>query len=276
VPEILVDDTQGRVLLLEDLGDETFGERLAEAPRARWLELYAEAAQLLARMHERCERGEPSESIAFRRSFDRKLLRWELDHFRRWGLERMYGPLEGRDAAELVACFEALCDQLGELRQGFVHRDYQSRNLMYAPDGTLTVIDFQDALRGPLVYDLVALLCDSYVDLDSALQRATLDCYAVARDFSAAQTSELHRAFHLVAVQRKLKDAGRFVFIDQVRGNPSFLPYFGQSLRYAGRAVAALDDPELSGVLRMRVPGFPDAVATPLARTSSAAGWVEP
>jgi len=274
VPEILVDDTRGRVLLLEDLGDETFGERLTHVPRERWPDLYADAARLLAQLHARCNAGEPTESIAFRRQFDRELLRWELDHFRTWGIERMYGPLAEHASAELDARFECLCDQLVALPQGFVHRDYQSRNLMYAPSGRLTIIDFQDALRGPLVYDLVALLCDSYVDLDAALQAATLDAYAAARSFDDAQTRDLHRAFHLVAVQRKLKDAGRFVFIDQVRGNPSFLPYFGQSLRYAGRAVAALGDEELTRVLRMRVPGFPEAVATPLARTGSAKHWV--
>ena len=90
---IHVDDTAGRVLLLEDLGDETFEQRLLATPRARWHELYAQAVDLLARMHGVCAGGQPAESIAFRRRFERELLRSELDHFREWGLEALTGSL---------------------------------------------------------------------------------------------------------------------------------------------------------------------------------------
>ena len=82
MPEIYVDDTRGRVLLLEDLGDVTFEQRLLATPPAGWSELYGEAIDLLARMHGACGAARRRESIAFRRRFDRALLRSELDHFR--------------------------------------------------------------------------------------------------------------------------------------------------------------------------------------------------
>jgi aminoglycoside/choline kinase family phosphotransferase len=274
VPRVLVDDTPGRVLLLDDLGDETFEARLRSSPQSEWPARYAEAATLLARMHEACEPPQPAESIAFRRTFDRTLLRWELDHFREWGIEAIHGPLEPADRAALDACFDRITDRILELPRGFVHRDYQSRNLMWAPrDGAapqLTVIDFQDALIGPQAYDLVALLNDSYVALDAELQRATVLAYAKARGFGDAQTDALLTGFSLVAVQRKLKDAGRFVFIDRIRGNPGFLPHYPQSLRYAGRALAATGDRELQALLERLVPGFPDATKVPDADTASA------
>src|SRR6185436_6783130 len=77
VPVIHADDTPGRVLLLEDLGDETFAERLARSPREQWPTLYGEAVDLLARMHERCATSD--RSLPYGRRFDRALLRWELD-----------------------------------------------------------------------------------------------------------------------------------------------------------------------------------------------------
>jgi aminoglycoside/choline kinase family phosphotransferase len=275
VPEVLVDDTNGRVLLLEDLSDETFEARLRREPEGRWPALYAEAARLLARMHEACEPPRPEESIAFRRTFDRALLRGELDHFREWGLEALHGTLAPVDRRALDACFDRVCDRILALPQGFVHRDYQSRNLMWTPRAQgpqLTIIDFQDALRGPQAYDLVALLNDSYVVLSAELQRATVLAYAAARSFDAEQTEALLAGFQLVGVQRKLKDAGRFVFIDRVRGNPRFLPHYPESLRYAGRALRATGDAELEALLVRLVPGFPDHTAVPPVATGSARG----
>jgi aminoglycoside/choline kinase family phosphotransferase len=78
-----------------------------------------------------------------------------------------------------------------------------------------------------------------------------------------AATRALHAAFWRVAAQRKLKDAGRFVFIDRVRGNPDFLQFYPQSLRYAGRALRALGQRELLELLERRLPGFPDQAFVP-------------
>ena len=265
VPAVYLDDTRGRVLLLEDLGDETFAARLERTDRGQWPRLYAEAIELLARMHRACAEGTAADSIAFARRFDRALLRWELDHFREWGLEALTGPLEPRERAVVDRSFEALCDAITALPEGFVHRDYQSRNLMWAEGNRLTVIDFQDALRGPAVYDLCALLCDSYVALEQDEQTALIERYASFAGLHAAAARALHGAFWQVAAQRKLKDAGRFVFIDRVRKNPDFLRFFPQSLRYAGRALRILGHDELSDLLAQKLPGFPDRVAVPAA-----------
>ncbi len=267
VPEIYVDDTRGRALLLEDLGDITFEQRLLAAPTAHWHELYGEAIDLLARMHRACKGGAASESIAFRRSFDRAQLSSELDHLREYGLEALHGPLPAGDRAALDAAFDALADELSALPTGFVHRDYQSRHLMWAGGSRLTVIDFQDALQGPVPYDLVALLCDSYVALPQSLQEAMLDRYAQASGLDGAERSALVTGFWKLAVQRKLKDAGRFVFIDRVRGNPDFLPSYPQSLVYVGRALTSSNQQALFRLLERWVPGFPDRTAIPAAQS---------
>jgi N-acetylmuramate 1-kinase len=268
VPAIYADHSAHGLLLLEDLGDETFEARLARTPRAAWSALYGQAIDLLADLHQRT--GARGDGIAYTRAFDETLLRWELEHFRQWGLAACGIALEAAEAALLDRSFSRLVSELLALPQGFTHRDYQSRNLMWSTRDELVVIDFQDALLGPLGYDLAALLCDSYVSLDAELQQAALARYAARRGLSL---EALSHAFRLVSVQRKLKDAGRFVFIDQVRGISTFLPAYGPSLAYVGRALAALPDyAELATLLARKLAGFPDAVATPPAQTGRAQG----
>jgi aminoglycoside/choline kinase family phosphotransferase len=259
VPEIYAHDLPNGLMLLEDLGDETFERRLrARAPEA-WQGLYTVAIDLLARLHALyTPERTAADCIAFGRRYDVALLRSELDHFREWGVDAMHAPLSAADRSELDGHFDALTSAIAALPLGLVHRDYQSRNLVWAPVDRLTVLDFQDAFIGPAAYDLVALLCDSYVELSAELQSAMLARYAAQRGFSASAGVELLRAFRLITVQRKLKDAGRFVFIDRVRKNPDFLVYYPGSLAYVARALRAL--PEFAGLhalLTRCVPGYP-------------------
>jgi aminoglycoside/choline kinase family phosphotransferase len=240
------------------LGDETFEARLRVTPKEHWGEPYGAAIDLLAQVHSVCAPPrDPQACIAYRKLYDATLLRWELDHFRQWGLEALHGPLSAADRAELDAHFDALTAAIVALPLGFVHRDYQSRNLMWVA-GRLTIIDFQDAFVGPAPYDLVALLCDSYVTLEPALQLSMLARYAERRGFSAAAHAELVHGFRLISVQRKLKDAGRFVFIDRVRKNPDFLPFYPGSLAYAAAALRELPcQAGLRALLARVVPDYP-------------------
>jgi aminoglycoside/choline kinase family phosphotransferase len=264
VPRVLVRDVPRSVLLLEDLSDETFEARLRTTPEHDWQRLYEGAVDLLAEMQQKTAHDHGG-CIAYTRSFDEKLLRWELEHFHEWGLAARDITLSKAAQSSLNQAFARIVAEILRMPQGFVHRDYQSRNLMLAPRGELVIIDFQDALLGPPVYDLVALLCDSYVGLDEALQRALVRRLAQAR---GTHIDEFERAFWLVAVQRKLKDAGRFVFIDQVRSNPDFLPWYGPSLRYVGRALNHLPEyADLRELLTNALQGFPDQVPLPAANT---------
>ncbi len=111
---------------------------------------------------------------------------------------------------------------------------------MVLPSGEQVVIDFQDALQGPRQYDLVALLRDSYVELDRPLIDAMLKRYAQRFEAEGGEPIDLGEFtafFDLLTVQRKLKDAGRFVFIDQVKKNPSFLVHIPSSLGYVRDAL---------------------------------------
>ncbi len=240
VPKLLAEACADGLILVEDLGDDTLAEVLARAPEQRE-RLYQTAVSDLARAQQALSTL-PSGSIVAARAFDRDLLRWEVDHFREWGLEAQGVTLTCAERQEFDRCADYLADQIAGWPRGFVHRDYQSRNLMVvvSPAGTpqLVWVDFQDALLGPRVYDLVALLHDSYQNLDRRFMEARLDEYATHRGLSADERALVGQEFDLVTVQRKLKDAGRFVFIDRTKGDPGFLRFVNSTI---GRATSALE-----------------------------------
>jgi N-acetylmuramate 1-kinase len=244
------------LMVLEDLGDEMLETRLlAGAPPEP---LYQVAIDQLARMRAAAE-ARPGGSVAFSRSFDRALYRWELAHFQEWGLEAWKGAhLSAAEQAVVDRHFDAISVALEAEPKGFTHRDYQSRNLMVLPSGVQAVIDFQDALLGPRQYDLVALLRDSYVELPAPFVEAMLRRYlgALAAAGGPLLAYEPFReTFDLLTVQRKLKDAGRFVFIDRVKKNPGFLVSIPASLRYVREALTRRPDlAELHEVLARHVP----------------------
>ncbi len=259
VPEVialLTDDPRGHLMVLEDLGDDMLETRLLAGDDREVL--YERAVDQLARMRAAAERR-PGGCVAFTRSFDQDLYRWELDHFREWLLEAWKGATLGPAERERVDReFSRIARTLDAEPKGFTHRDYQSRNLMVLPGGEQAVIDFQDALLGPRQYDLVALLRDSYVELPAPLVerllRRYLDALAAAGGPRLAP-GPFREVFDLLTVQRKLKDAGRFVFIDRVRGNPGFLASIPASLRYVREAFARRPDlAELQDILARHVP----------------------
>ncbi len=261
VPKIYPQTASERVLILEDLGDNSLFELLAQGESAS--QLYPRVIDLLAHMHAACAHIEV-DCIAATRTFDAGLLRWELDHFLEWGHNALVGE-SAAVSATLGPVFDRLAERVAALPVGFVHRDFQSKNLMRTSDGQWCVIDFQDALRGPRSYDLVALLCDSYVSLDETFQREMIARYAMRCELPA---DEIEREFWLIAAQRKLKDAGRFIFIDREKHNPNFLQWFPQSLEYADRALSKINEGDVvREVLRDRLPGYPDQVRVPESKT---------
>jgi aminoglycoside/choline kinase family phosphotransferase len=198
--------------------------------------------------------------VAFTRAFEAGLYRWELDHFREWLLEAGRGVALGAgERAELDGWFDRIAAALAAEPRGFTHRDYQSRNLMVLPGGEQAVIDFQDALLGPRQYDLVALLRDSYVELPPGLVEAMLRRYLARLEAEGGPRLEygpFRETFDLLTVQRKLKDAGRFVFIDRVRGNPGFLVSIPASLRYVREALGRR--PDLAPLRRLLARHLPE------------------
>jgi aminoglycoside/choline kinase family phosphotransferase len=257
VPEILAWYEQDHLLVLEDLGDATL--RTLVLGGAPLEPLYEKAIDQLAWMHAAAGREPDPDCIAFHRSFDYDLLHWELMHFVEWGIQQWKGRrLSSSKAAVVGRHFDAICRTLEAEPKVFTHRDYQSRNLLVLDDGQQVVIDFQDALLGPRAYDLVALLRDSGVPLpqpfiDRMLRRYLDRLASLGGPRIAA--GAFRASFDLLTVQRKLKDAGRYVFLERAKGKDGFLEYAPIALGYVAQAFARRPDlAELHEVLAAHVP----------------------
>src|SRR5213075_867440 len=217
VPRLLLDAADDGFLVIEDLTDRTLEQALKEGADRR--KLYSDAIDRLARLRAHAEQNPDKSCIAWTRAFDYDLYHWEFEHFIEYGLlARGAKPTEA-ELKTLRKHFERISRELAAAPRGFTHRDYQSRNIMVLGKGEQVVIDFQDALQGPRQYDLVALLRDSYVELDRPLIDKMLKRYLarlVEEGGPMLDEREFVAFFDLLTVQRKLKDAGRFVFMNKV------------------------------------------------------------
>lgn len=233
VPQVFFYDHSTRLMLLEDLGEVQFYDCVAGRNPTEQDLWYNKAIELLVRFQETTAAKRDADCVCWKRSFDANLLNWEFDHFREYGLEARGAKLSGAEKNNFEKITRQITAEILQFPQTLVHRDFQSRNLMVRHK-ELTLIDFQDALVGPYVYDLVALTRDSYVILSP--EQVALACKKYA-ELSGHDFKKVQHDHALLTLQRKLKDAGRFVFIDQVKKNSNYLQYFPSSISYVKHAL---------------------------------------
>jgi N-acetylmuramate 1-kinase len=235
VPRLYHYDQAAGLLYLEDFGDLTLSEACRKASAADLGARYTQAVDVLAQMQSEATSLADQNCLAFHRSFDVPLLMWEFDHFLEYGIVARQGkPMCADDYLPIRAEFQKIAESLAGQPHVFVHRDYHSRNLMVDGD-RLGVIDFQDALMGPATYDLASLLRDAYIELDEALIDRLIDRFLdrmAPRGQVSPNREVFRRLFDFTSIQRNLKAAGRFVYIDRVKGNPNFLADIPRVLNY--------------------------------------------
>ena len=184
---------------------------------------------------------------------------WEFDHFLEYGIVARQGkPMCADDYLPIRGEFEHIAELLAGQPRVFVHRDYHSRKLMVDSE-RLGVIDFQDALMGPATYDLASLLRDAYIALDEALIDRLIDRFldrlATHRQVRTNREA-FRRLFDFTSIQRNLKAAGRFVYIDRVKGNPKFLADIPRVLNYVKGNLQKY--PELATLRKHLTPYVPE------------------
>ena len=259
VPRLYHFDRSAGLLYLEDFGDLTLSEACRDASETDLEARYTQAVDALVHMQAKASSPADPNCLAFHRSFDVPLLMWEFDHFLEYGIVARQGkPMCADDHLPIRDAFETMAELLAGQPHVFVHRDYHSRNLMV--DGRrLGVIDFQDALMGPATYDLASLLRDAYIDLDEALIDRLitryLDQVATHRE-GWVHREAFRRLFDFTSIQRNLKAAGRFVYIDRVKGNSKFLADIPRVLNYVKRNLQKY--PELDGLRKHLTPYVPE------------------
>jgi aminoglycoside/choline kinase family phosphotransferase len=260
VPAIHAFDPSAGLMLLEDFGDRTLEQAAHGADEQTWIALYSEALRVMADIQFRpLEQRATSSCPCFSLAFDVEKLMFEMDFFIAHSLEiwkrAEFAPGEKQ---ALRAELEALCRELAAEPRVLCHRDYHSRNLMALPGGALGVIDFQDARMGPAQYDLVSLLHDSYVDMPAPVRETLYGMYLErhARETrGAADPARFREVYLLMILQRNLKAAGSFAYLDCVKNMGRYLARMPQCLghvRDAFEQLAGMDT--LRGLLAKHLP----------------------
>jgi len=259
VPTLYYYDQASGLLYLEDFGDLLLTQACVNASRSDIATLYRGAIDMLVRIHQKATSPVNPACLAFHRRFDVPLLMWEFDHFLEYGVVARQGkPMRPDDEQPVRAEFQKIAELLVAQPRVFTHRDYHSRNLM-VDGGRLGVLDFQDALMGPATYDLASLLRDAYIALEESLIDELVQYYLdrMAEQGAVwADRAAFRRLFDLTSIQRNLKAAGRFVYIDQVKKNPKFLSDIPRVLGYVRRNLATY--PELATLRKHLTPYVPE------------------
>ena len=259
VPRVLACDVDDGWVLLTDLGSRQYLPELADPGRAP--ALYADALEALLRMQV-AGRAAVAERLP---CYDRDALLREMGLFPQWFL----GTHLGLDAdapvrAMIDRLFGVLVDSALAQPTTFVHRDYHSRNLMVTGVDNPGILDFQDAVQGPVTYDLVSLLKDCYFVLPSGQVR---DRALAHRDrlreqgfpVPADDTAFL-RGFDLMGLQRHLKVLGIFCRLHYRDGKMQYLRDLPRVLRYVVEVARAYPETaEFADFVDARIAGAFDA-----------------
>ncbi len=218
VPAIHAQDLEQGFLLLSDLGTTTYLQALNPDNASA---LYAQALSALVKIQQHSQPGVLPE-------FDRAFMLRELDIFPEWYIgKHLNATLTEAQSAELRKVFDHIVANCLAQPQVFMHRDYHSRNLMWMDEDNPGILDFQDAVYGPITYDAASLLRDAYVSWDEELvldwvirywQHARSAGLPVNKDFDA-----FYRDFEYMALQRHLKILGLFCRLNYRDGKPLYL-----------------------------------------------------
>lgn len=220
VPEVLAADFVQGFMLLEDFGDALLRPALNESTVDG---LYTRSMQAL--LHLLSCKDVPGYELPL---YDRKRLMDEMGLLRDWFIPQYLGmSLNAGQQAVLESAFATITDAVLTQPQVFVHRDYHSRNLMLLANDEIGVIDFQDAVTGPISYDLVSLLRDAYVVWPpEAVDKWVRDFAAMLRDaklISDVSDAEFMRWFDWMGAQRHLKVVGIFARLSIRDGKHGYL-----------------------------------------------------
>ncbi|MEJ7805854.1 MAG: phosphotransferase [Telluria sp.] len=217
-PAIVAQDVPNGFLLLSDLGTTTYLQRLTvdNAPL-----MYSDAVDTLIKFQLSSEPGKLPD-------YDRAFIMRELNLFPEWYIGKHLGiTMTEAQTATLNSVFGAIVSNCLAQAQVFMHRDFHSRNLMFLEQGNPGVLDFQDAVFGPVTYDLGSLLRDAYVQWDEEVvldwvvrywQRAKQVGLPVNPDIDA-----FYRDFEFMALQRHLKILGIFCRLNYRDGKTDYM-----------------------------------------------------
>lgn len=256
VPELYYFAPRERLLLVEDVGDNSLFKAATENP-GQAADLYRCAIDELLRLHVDGTARRDERCVAFSINYDRRLFRWELEQFVDLGLA-VVAP--HADPAPLAAELTDLAARLGRLPRVFSHRDYHGHNLFVQADPEtgikIRMLDFQDALLAPAAQDLAILLTTRHTAqvITPAIENRLLDYYLALLARRAApslERAQFLESYRLCVLQHALKMVGRFVWLER-QGKGGYAAFVPHAAAQARRMLAgATDFPKLRSALEV-------------------------
>jgi N-acetylmuramate 1-kinase len=245
VPTVLGVDGNLGVILLEDLGDLTLERKFWESSNFNqsW-PFYQKSIEQIVMVH-RDATNSRENSICKTTQFDTAMFVWEMNYATEHLLTGLLKfKFEDSIKAELDKAFHTFCEILHNEPKVICHRDYHSRNLMIKLD-KVCLIDFQDARMGPVQYDLVSLIRDSYVDINDESADKILNDYLSQHDVLKVQNISkdyFMRIFEIQSLQRCFKACGSFASFANARDDRRYLKYLPQTLKTVMRSLTQLPE----------------------------------
>jgi len=240
VPIVLARDMERGFLLLSDLGSRQYLDELP-GPRAAD-RLYADALAALRTM----QTADAAISGDLPR-YDRALLMREMELMPEWFLRHhLKVTIDAQERSMLDELFASLVRAAASQPAAFVHRDYHSRNLLVTAQDNPGILDFQDAVWGPVTYDLASLLKDCYIAWPPARVRAWVLEYReklLEAGFALPKdAAEFMRWFDLIGLQRHIKVLGIFARLFYRDGKSQYLKDLPRVLDYARDTASSYAD----------------------------------
>lgn len=234
VPKVISLSEASGLVLLEDLGDLTLERKFWENQNGEiTLSFYKLAIDELIKIHHHATQDK-SDCSAFKIQFDVDKFLWELNYAKEHLLQGVLKfQFNEKLTTELNKAYLGICETLHKEPKSIAHRDYHSRNLMIKFD-RMCVIDFQDARLGPVQYDLVSLLKDSYVEMNDEMSSQLIDDYLIkSKNYLPNNFSKEHflKIYELQSVQRCFKACGSFASFYNARQDRRYLKYLTGTLR---------------------------------------------
>ena len=221
VPEILKSDMKLGYLVLEDFGSTHLWDIATKEDAKAY---YQKAIDEICKI-QHCS----SDGLSL---YDEEFLLFEMDLMREWYLQKYLGITLTKSEQEMLSkTLVAIASEVLSQPQGVVvHRDFHSKNLMIVDDD-IGVIDFQDAKVGAITYDVVSLLRDLYIELDSEFVYEMLRYYKQKAKLDV-DDEMLVRWFDFMGLQRHIKVLGIFARLHLRDGKEAYLNYLPQTLKY--------------------------------------------
>ncbi len=234
VPTVVAKSPQLGVVLLEDLGDLTLERKFWENQnQSLAIPFYKQAIDEIIKIHYPSSFDSKSNCVAFGISFNTEKLLWEMNYGREHLIEKFARvQLSPAVSKSIDGIFLDICSTLDQVEKHICHRDYHSRNLMLKL-GKMRVIDFQDARMGPMQYDLVSLVHDSYVDMNEETRQEILNYYMnSSKEFLKKPVSrdEFFHIFRIQMIQRCFKACGSFSSFYNTREDQRYLKYLAPTV----------------------------------------------